>query len=569
MLTRSRRNEAHRFPLLELPDDVLANIFQRCPPGSIAGFPLQLALVQVRLTGSVDPNWAWALTRLAARSPAVRQRLSRHLRSVGPSQTHDLEVVAPHLTALEELDVGANIPLSLLAELPTSLTKLCGVNLEGGTHEALCLSLLRLTALEELKLRFICRDDDWDVGGTLPRLRRLALSVSVPNDLALFAPNLEALNARLLPEDLPRLPVGLTSLEVFHELEMSLMPLTRLSGLRKLSVSSDFADAELEDLFAVLTTLTSLKLQWDFDDDELLSEIRLEALSEALATLPERLDISIWPNPVIEVNDGFASLQRLSRNLVSIEGFSIHDFESFPSAHLTRLTKLDVGVENAIDPDWVQALSRLPRIVDLDITVEDGQLPAGLQALTQVTRLSLSRIKGTANLSSLKHLTRLQRFSCRESPVQCLAALPDCLTSLKVQSCPGTHEINRALERLTALEKLEIGWLKGNSRAMKLPLLPRLTALELRKVPCSLINLGALKQLHCLRKLSLLECKGLDMRFLRQLGGLASLRQLDLSTCRIRQSLRNAIHSTLIPLLENVEVLADLVGVDSDDADSE
>ena len=57
----------YRFPLLELPDDVLANVLQRCPPGSIAGFPLPLALAQVRVTGSVDPNWVRPLLRVAAK----------------------------------------------------------------------------------------------------------------------------------------------------------------------------------------------------------------------------------------------------------------------------------------------------------------------------------------------------------------------------------------------------------------------------------------------------------------------------------------------------------------------
>lgn len=66
------------FPLLRLPDVVLADILRRCPAGSIAGFHLPLALEQVRLLGTIDPHWLNQLLRACEKFPKLWEHIGRY-----------------------------------------------------------------------------------------------------------------------------------------------------------------------------------------------------------------------------------------------------------------------------------------------------------------------------------------------------------------------------------------------------------------------------------------------------------------------------------------------------------
>ena len=526
---RLQTSEQH-FPLLELPDDVLANVLQRCPPGSIAGFPLPLALAQIRVTGSVDPYWLRPLLHAASKCPAVLDHLSRHLRSLELLETQNpsfLTPIAPFLTRLERLsiDIDEKVSTATLAALPTGLTKLSvmGIGLEGGSPEDLSALLLRLTALEELELGNLREQWNpvrWVVGGTLPRLRRLKCGDTLPEDVGTFAPNLEVLEK--WPRDFSLLPITLTKLSFGWDGREDLkdLSLTRLKDLKDLGLPSGIdLTKQLPELLAALTALTRLHLQKHIDG------LQVPHLLEALKKGPEGLGLSLSAS--LDADARTPGLERLFRHLV--EGkIHIRELSLVPWAALTRLTRLDLFVDGSKGASWIQPLSRLPSLKDLEIELR-GKVPRGFGALTQCTWLKLRHIKGTANLSCLQHLTRLRECNYWDAEFDMLMAMPDCLAGLtaldfeKSRRRPYTH----AVHSLTALESLDMAMAEGMDWTCDLSALKRLTALRLIPTACPLVRLGPLP---CLRSLNWSGCRGLDDDFLRQLGEKApSLRELKIS----------------------------------------
>ena len=509
-------------PLLELPDDVLANVLQRCPPGSIAGFPLPLALAQVRV--SVDPHWARPLLHLACKCPAVLDRVSRHLRSIElleAQSTNSLIAISPFLTRLERLSIDQKVSTATLSALPTCLTKLSvrEVDLEGALLDDLSASLLRLTALEELDLGKFVFDEDWRAGGSLPRLRRLEYSWGIlPSDLGTFAPNLEALEAELATVDLERLPITLTRLRFVGKwnLEDSLLPLTRLTGLKDLGLSDKMGvPLELPELLDALMALTRLELGH-------VTVYGLPKLVKALQKRQEGLDLSLHQDFQWKFHSkGSPEVERLLVDLVKLKSFTLYNCPALSWTALTRLSRLNANGRK--DDSWVQPLSQLPSLRELGIELS-GQVPAGFGALTQCTKLLLWNIKSTACLPCLQHLTRLRECQLFESLVECLAAL-HCLTKLRVLGMKKSPDLplGAALRHLTALEDLTIQWSHGEDRACDLSPLKRLTQLGLRSSPMPLVRLG---MMPCLREVRLTDPKAVDGGMTEQLGRLPSLRRL-------------------------------------------
>ena len=519
----SRVTFNHLFPLLELPDDVLANVLQRCPPGSIAGFPLPLALAQVRVTGSVDNNWLRPLLHLAAKCPAVLNRLTPHLRSIElleSQSTSPLIPIVPFLTRLERLSIDQKVSTVTLNALPCSLTKLSvrGVDLKGGSLEDASASLLRLTALEELKLGEFPNEARRAVIGSLPRLRRLGYSLGPLTDLGTFAPNLEALEGTLMAVDFGQLPSTLTELRFVERPTGSLLPLTRLTGLKDLSFTCFMNIAsELPELLRALVALTHLEVR-DHDTNNRLTE-----LVEALEKGPESPGLCLDD---VKLDAEPPALERLFRHLVGVS-IRTGNASSPPWAALTRVTRLRLDVDGRKDASWILPLSRLPSLRDLQVMLR-AEVPAGLGALTQCTRLDLRDIQSTTQLSCLRHLTRLQEchFDAR-LPVECLEALPDSLTKLHVSRIRKSPDLplGAALQHLTALEDLGICFFSDDWVSDLSPF-TRLTSLCITNVRDPVIRLGPLP---CLRSLRLGDYVGINAAFLRQLGQKApSLRKLTL-----------------------------------------
>ena len=550
MTTRVTSNDL--FPLLELPDDVLSNILQRCPPGSIAGFPLPLALAQVRLRGSVDPNWLRPLLHAASKCPVVLDRLTPHLRSIkllATQSTNPLIPVAPYLTRLERLSIDQKVSTAALSALPTGLTKLSvwGVDLEEGSLEDLSASLLRLTALEELDLITFLGDEHWTVGGSLPRLRRLECSGRPPRDLDTFAPNLEALETSPDPQNMKRLPITLTELRFFGDLnpEDSLLPLTRLTGLKDLGFIDDTGIPELlelPELLGALTALTQLKVFSHVTDGDLPRQVK------ALERGPEGLGLCLHE---VYLDFNSPAVKRLFRHLVEVAYLKTNNPASLPWAALTRLTWLALRMDGSDDTSWIQPLSQLPNLRELNVTLE-SQVPEGFGALTQCTDLCLRHLPlDTVNLSCLQRLTRLRNCIISDSPVECLAALPDCLTTLHVLNMHKSPDLplGEAIQHLTALEDLTIMYAPGGpkdageDRVCDLSPLKRLTRLSLVIMPCPLVLLGSLP---CLRSLHVFAYPRLDHSFLRQLENAPSLRELCLDCDVVPEPLTDA---SLVPLL--------------------
>ena len=517
------------FPLFDLPDSALADVLQRCPPGSIAGFSLPLALAQVRVTGSVDPHWLRPLLHLASKCPVVLDRLTPHLRSINAPPSFffkGLVPIAPKLTRLEELRTSEGIPVNLLAALPTSLTRLCmwAAELDDSSPEALAALVLRLTALEDLDLGHVLKKDlkeCWVMGGALPRLRRLRIRGFIPEDLEELAPNLEALEVQFGSENMPRLPSTLTELRYSFcpSREASMLHLTRLDRLRHLGVPSDMDFAELPVLLRALTALTMLRIE-DYTEDD-----KLPLLVEVVDAVPDGLDICLLDRssagpPVLS--------KRLFEHLVDARLKPVCDADLLHWAALTRLTRLELEVDGSMSPSWVQPLSQLPSLRDLDVRLI-GQVPAGFGALTQCTKLGLRDIESTANLSCLQRLTRLRECFCIQTPVESLAALPACLTHLHALAHKAwpSESLGEAIQHLTALEDLTVEWPEGE--VCDLFAQQRLTSLRFDGCPDTLARLETLVHL---RACDFFYYESLEEALLQQLGRLSSLRELDLG-CQI------------------------------------
>ena len=507
------------LPLLELPDVVLANVLQRCPPGSIAGFPLPLALAQARVTGSVDPHWLRPLLRLAARSPAVLQRLSQYLRSVElvSGGIEGMDSLLPRLIHLERLmTVARTIPSSFLADLPTGLTRLAVFTggLEDGRPGALPASLLRLTLLEILDLGHW--GASWDAEGvTLPRLQRLRCLGKLPSGLDLLAPNLEVLEAANGPGLVALVPGSVTKLRLWGYVRGPVSPLAALTGLCELALPTDTDPAELPVLLEALRALTRLEIPDFVTVDAKLAEA-LEAANPSLGLRFSGVEVDSRSTPGL--------LQALFSRALEVDLLDAD--HRLPWAALTRLARLELRIATGHDASCIQPLSQLPELRDLAITLA-GQAPPDLGALTQCTCLHLIDLPGSADLSCLKKLTRTETCSCFGLPVDCLAALPDSLTKLdlsRVQPASTSMPLGAALQHLTALEHLTVQWPEGEEdRVCDLSPLRRLTSLKLDSVPCPLIRLGPLP---CLRSMDLWACRALGDIFLQQLGDLPSMRHL-------------------------------------------
>ena len=559
----SRVSANDRFRLLELPDDVLANVLQRCPAGSIAGFPLPVALAQVRVTGSVDDSWQRPLAYLAARCPAVLNRVSPHLRSIGLLgllSTKEREVMATKMTCLESLSARM-LPPYLFPSLPTSLTKLRVPQYKSSSFydlrssEVHFTSLLRLTALEELEVTGL--SGECPLGASLPCLRRLKCLRRPPSNLGTFAPNLEVLEAQVESEDVELLPSGLTELRITDYRRKTItffqFPCTRL---RSLGFYESIGNAELPGLVGVLTGLTRLEMRTITNRD-------LPQLVEALDN--GREDLGLFVRSAMLYGSSSA-LKRLFGHLVEVKSLTNDNPASLPWGALTRLTRLVLEVDGRKDASWVQPLSQLPSLRDLEVELR-GQVPAGFGALTQCTRLKLKAISN-ANLSCLQRLTRLRECSFSKSAVECLEALPDSLTMLAMSDCEiSPDQLGPAIRHLTALEDLSVSLPKGAEGELDLSSLRRLTRLHIQSVfftddesprsdewkapftPFPLVQLGPQP---CLRTLSLEKYPEMDDSFLRWLRSLPSLRKLQLipgEDCK-PVSLHSLPH---LPLLEDLE----------------
>ena len=543
------------FRLFALPEHILANILRRC--ATIGGLPVTVALAQLRLTGSMDPNWLLPLLHLATRCPALRGRLTRHLRSIEllSGYNESLEALVPQLTRLESLTSEGPLSSSLLASLPVSLTRL-SLGCDGASN--LPASLARLTALEELELDFDLPLGIWGpmAYSSLPTLRRLSCkSLPMGLHIGILAPNLEALDIKSSMMQfglIAHLPLSTTRLHLGpHDLHPGpLLALTRLSGLRDLALPSATSHlAELPAIVAGLPALSRLHIASIPSEDVLLK------LVEALERLPNgQLGIRLFSG---HINTAPGGLERLLPSLLEA-GFNDGACDNLAWQTMTRLTRLQLhcGVLRA---SGIQGVTRLaPGLRELDIEAW-GSVPNELGALTRITRLHLERVCRpfeSAKVSCLQRLARLRTCKCHHVPVECLKVLPDSLTKLALlvnQTLPALP-LGEALQHLTALEELVLRWPEGEDRVCDLSPLQRLTRLKLMGAALPLVHLGPLL---CLLRLHLESCKNLNEDgFIFQVVCLTKLRELRLDATGGLKPLADAglAPLTRLSLLEVLEL---------------
>lgn len=509
-----------RFPLLELPDNVLANVLQRCPPGSIGGFPLPLALTHLRLTGSLDPYWLRPLVDLASRCPPILERLSRELRSATllPGETRALEAIVSQLTRLEGLTILASTPLTILANAPTRLTEITirDMDISSKTRASIIPLLTRQPSLRDLELGY---DDLEREAVLLPLVRRLTWLGEVPEDVADHVPCVESLAVRFRDKKLARLPRALTQLRALNRtfFDGSLLPLSRLTGLQDLTMPKGVKFAELPEVIGALSRLTRLEIV------DLIGERHLAHLAEALRKGNDDLGLHLhWAR----LDQDSPDLRLLFSRLFALEHFGAQDPSLLPWDAMTRLTRFELFLSDSEDAKWTRAISRLPALAELSLRIE-GQIPEEVCMLTKCTGLSIRDSGSTDNLTCIQRLRRLGDCEAAIVPVVFLSALPTSVTSLQALSAieSPTLRLDQAIQHLTALESLVLKRKVEEEGVCDLSPLRRLTSLQLRTVDPRLVHLG---QMPCLRILHLSGSRGLDAGYLQMLAGLCSLATLRL-----------------------------------------
>ena len=389
------------------------------------------------------------------------------------------------------------------------------MDLEPGALRTFFRSLLRLTRLEELHLGAFPWFGDWALGGSLPRLRRLECSGRLPRHLAVVAPNLEVLIGDCRLRGLDQLPSGLSELrfaDFWSGIDMPLLRLTRLTGLRDLGLPRDIDFTELPELLAALTILTRLEIRAQVEDGD------LPQLMEALRRAPVGLGLFVHS---IYLGSSSPAVEQLFGHLVEGTSIVLRDPTSAPWAALTRATRLMKGLEaNKDSASYIQTLPQLPSLRDLSLRLQN-RVPTGIGSLIQCTNLNMMDAKRTASLSCIQQLVRLKQCTCTRPQ---MSFLPSSITRLSVFGPkPAFLPFGTTARHLTALESLELGWPTGDNRVCDLSPLSRLTTLTLIRPHCHQVHLG---MLPCLRGVHLSEPEGLDAGMLEQLDRLPSLRRL-------------------------------------------
>ena len=527
-----------------------------CPPGSIPGFDLPLALTQAAASGRVDAHWAKPMLVAAARSPAVLQRLSDSLVSLDLAGVilPEADRVLPRLTRLTSLTyrepgdldgrlLDAESNRIDLGRLPVSLARL---DIEQSVLHWDAPGLARLTALTEFRCSNILVSQ-LPAGCTLPALRAVqgiygnelgALRAIAPNLADLWVSGLGAAHLG----DLASLGRSLTSLRLTrqHMWDKSAMDSAdglagtiagSLGGLRRLVIDPQLVSPSLGRMLAALPQLTWLEVA-----DGQLDRSQLELLASALEGAPCRPDVSL------RAAAPAALASRLSDWVVDLDLDLAEDqAELEPLGRLTRLTRLSLGGANSV-AEAAAVSGPLAGLEHLELRRcgdGDGALDA-LGSLSSLTRLELNDVNldrlsgdGLRALSGLHHLSAFVWGIGTRGQPEHLLSLPTTLTLLHVNGDleawmgPGRTQgpplsATDAIRHLGGLRDLRLACTTTRLPAATIDSHPQLTSLVIANAEAP-----RLANLPVLRTLQMRNCRGLGSEGIwADIGGLSSLRSL-------------------------------------------
>lgn len=383
------------FQLQKLSEGPLANVLRCLEPGSIGGFHLPLALLQVRILGTLDPHWTTPMLAVASRSRAILDHLSSGLVALTLSQPglqqHLAVDLLPHLTRLERLEASEPafgvvrdegcLDGELLLSLPPSITCIYLDSCYSASAPGFWSGFEHLSSLEELTD---------------------GLGPPGPEDGPFMLASLRHLSIPLLLPGLPGIAPGLRSLCI---------------GL--------WTDRDIGDLAPLGGTLTALTLL--VPDPSSVSGSNASVPTKVLKAVTEaapilcRLSLAM---PAWQQDAAFSSMSSMAvRGLLS---------------GLTALTRLEIqlplNTESAIHA--LQAVARL-RDRPLDLCLGKVQGAPRLMSMLPASALHLRAIgvhvpPAVVHMGTLGALTRLTRLElhCPEPLAISPAALPPSLEEL-------------------------------------------------------------------------------------------------------------------------------------------
>ena len=549
MLNRSRQTsllqQEMAFPLLSLPDEVVIDILDRCPQGSIC-FSLPLALAQVRLTGTVDPTWLRPLLRASARSPSVRQKLVQHLRTVRalPDAEKELDALLPLLGGLRSFEAPDwEIPGEVLHRLPLTLTRLVfnDIRYSRKTSNSL-LSTQRILALEELEppTGITCVESGISRRDfQLFRLRRAICSGDKTLELISLAPRLEALKVSEFDAEhavlLAPLAGTLTSLSLSCECATDVIDITpvldQLTGLEHLRLSSEDGSLVHLDNFGNalsqgLAQLSRLEISGPIAPRSDLVDLA-RAFKKGMSERQRDLDLCISGIEMITTPDDNSNF--LLEHLVDLGLYFRFSLADNSWRSLTRLTRLDTTDFFDVSMPGSDKLPLLTALQELNLS--DPCPLDKIQGLTDLTSLRVPAFsRGPGGRATCRPLRKLKTLVC-QGPLdaEVLSSLPVGVTKLDMGTICSTDSVStRCIQHLTALQDLRMRSANGDQRATDLSAFRLLTHLFLTGAWCPQIRLGSLP---CLREMTLSNAYQLSDTLLSQLGGLGSLTSLMITSC--------------------------------------
>lgn len=348
-----------------------------------------------------------------------------HERLDAPVRFPDEALPALMRCHLHTLVLDCEVPIHLLAALPTSLRSLRAPHNDGLS------GLQRLSRLQDLSLGELSKDDVELLGAmsTLTRLKVLAVA-----------------------------PCGMESTA------RAVAGLSRLQELTMLHGESDFVETMLLNGPATLTRVTLKETMSDVVEAALLqTPLRLDHLA-----LPHAVPLPVEQWPWLRTlrlgeceadSDTCELLQRIS-TLPGLRSLQLHLLDAHLSQFvgaLTMLESLNVSVEHGEKSRFLAV--QLPRLVYLtalhvgQVIFDSGQLRL-LQALSRLQSLELQSCRGDG-IEDVAWLHQLRHLAVLECPCFDASTVPNGLDSLTVCLATGCDDALN-FDHVTCLRRLEL-----------------------------------------------------------------------------------------------------------------
>ena len=329
--------------------------------------------------------------------------------------------------------------------------------------------------------------------------------------------------------------VRLEQLDIEAPQVVDLRPIAALSGLRRLSLGGTKAN-DLSPL-AELQALEELEIRdcaniRDLGPLARLPSLRALTLSQCgvcdlspLSAMPALQSVDLSLHTSLDKLTALGELAQLrALHLRDMPGTSIAWISTVP--HLAELT-----VSNCPNLKDLAALGSLTSLQTLDLSMTPVVDLSPLTSMRELRQLDLL-CTDVRSIAPLGALTKMEELNLMMAPLENLVGLATCGRLRRLVVCPVSY---RDLSSVSGLSELEVLWLDADDRLVDLePLRP------LRQLREITIDGGAASDLTPIRGMGRLRAaafRRMPIQTIEPIAGLPCLRELDVSHCRLLESL--------------------------------